>query len=119
MVSSNIMSRAELIRLAREATTIDIPTAGRALGYGVNASYEAHQRGQFPVRVLRLGRKLRVPTADLLAALGITIDELDTAAPMGRDEGVQECDEAIREAASHGSPSWPPKSQRRIDSPGA
>ncbi len=51
--------------------TIDLPTAGRLFGLGVNGSYEAYHRGEFPVRVLKLGRRLRVPTADVLACLGL------------------------------------------------
>lgn len=65
------MTRAELCELAQRTTTTDLPTAGRALGIGGNLAYELNARGEFPVRVLRLGRKLRVPVADLLAYLGI------------------------------------------------
>lgn len=65
------MTLAELGELARAAPTTDLPTAGRALGIGGNLAYELNTRGEFPVRVLRLGRKLRVPVADLLAYLGI------------------------------------------------
>ena len=39
--------------------TISVPEAGRRLGLGKNASYEAARRGELPV--LRFGRKLRVP----------------------------------------------------------
>lgn len=62
---------AETIALAALAPTTDIPTASRALGFGSNLGYELAGRGAFPCRVLKVGRKLRVPTADLLVALGI------------------------------------------------
>jgi excisionase family DNA binding protein len=39
--------------------TISVPEAGRRLGLGKNASYEAARRGELPV--LRFGRRLRVP----------------------------------------------------------
>jgi excisionase family DNA binding protein len=39
--------------------TISVPEAGRLLGLGRNASYDAARRGELPV--LRFGRKLRVP----------------------------------------------------------
>jgi hypothetical protein len=71
---------AELRRLARQSPTMDLPTAGSAFGLGVNASYAAHQRGEFPCRVLRLGRKLRVPSAEVLHALGLDA-ETDYANP--------------------------------------
>lgn len=62
------MARSELLALP---AAIDIETAGRALGIGRSSSYELTQRGEFPVRVLRLGRSYRVATADVLALLGI------------------------------------------------
>lgn len=49
----------------------DLETAGQALGVGRTKSYELAQRGEFPVRVLRIGRAYRVPTADLLKLLGV------------------------------------------------
>lgn len=39
--------------------TLSVPEAGRRLGLGRNASYDAARRGELPV--LRFGRKLRVP----------------------------------------------------------
>jgi hypothetical protein len=62
---------AEIVALAESTPTTDIPTASAALGMGANLGYHLASTGEFPVRVLRLGRKLRVPTADLLVALGI------------------------------------------------
>jgi hypothetical protein len=49
--------------------TVDLTTAGAFFGLGRDGSYAAHQRGDFPVPVLRLGRALRVTRASLLAAL--------------------------------------------------
>lgn len=43
--------------------TYSVPEAGRILGLGKNASYEAARRGEIPV--LRFGRKLRVPRVAL------------------------------------------------------
>ena len=67
------MTRAELLELEQAAPTTDLPTAGRALGIGGNLAYELHPRGEFPVRVQRLGRKYRVPVADLLEYLGVPV----------------------------------------------
>jgi excisionase family DNA binding protein len=47
----------------KDKLTISVPEAGRHLGLGRNASYEAARRGELPV--LRFGRKLRVPRAAL------------------------------------------------------
>lgn len=60
--------------LALPASVPVWPTAGRALGLGRSTTYELITRGEFPVRVLRLGRQYRVATADLLALLGIEQD---------------------------------------------
>lgn len=67
------MSRAELMALP---ASVDLwPTAGRALGLGRSKTFELAARGEFPARVLRLGRLRKVPTADLLRALGEIPDD--------------------------------------------
>ena len=43
--------------------TLSVPDAGRRLGLGRNASYDAARRGDLPV--LRFGRKLVVPRVAL------------------------------------------------------
>lgn len=50
----------------------DVPTAGRVLGMGSVTAYDMARRGDFPVPVLKLGRKYVVPVAGLLTALGIS-----------------------------------------------
>ncbi|HEY3713874.1 MAG TPA: hypothetical protein VGL39_05040 [Jatrophihabitantaceae bacterium] len=59
----------ELRALAESTTTTNVPTASRFLGIGANLGYELVARGEWPTRVLRLGKKIRIPTADLLALL--------------------------------------------------
>jgi excisionase family DNA binding protein len=49
------------------------PDAAGALGLSRTTAYELVRRGELPVRTLRLGRLLRVPTAELLAVLGIPL----------------------------------------------
>jgi excisionase family DNA binding protein len=43
--------------------TISVPEAGRWLGLGRNASYEAARRGDIPT--IRIGRLIRVPVVAL------------------------------------------------------
>lgn len=50
----------------------DVPTAASVLGMGTNAAYDLVRRNEFPVPVLKLGRKYVVPVAGLLTVLGIT-----------------------------------------------
>ena len=47
----------------KKAETYSVPEAGRIVGLGKNASYDAARRGELPV--LRFGRKLRVPSVAL------------------------------------------------------
>ena len=51
--------------------TIDIETAGAILGIGRSKSYELAKSGEFPVRVLRIGKRYLVPTPSIRALLGI------------------------------------------------
>ena len=51
--------------------TTDVPTAGSVLGLGSTQSREMARRGEFPCRVLSLGRLRRVIVADLLTLLGL------------------------------------------------
>ncbi len=61
------MSTEELLTLP---VSVDIVTAGRALGIGRTKTFELHRAGKFPIRVLTLGKAYRCATADLLTALG-------------------------------------------------
>lgn len=51
--------------------SVDIVTAGRAFGMSRDASYRAVAGGKFPVRVIRAGRCLVVPRAEILRVLCI------------------------------------------------
>jgi excisionase family DNA binding protein len=73
------MTRDELLGLP---STIDVPTAARALGIGSNKAYELIRAGKFPVRPLVLGRQIRIPSEALRIALGY--EPIDRAAAMPR-----------------------------------
>jgi hypothetical protein len=53
----------------------DVPTAGSILGMERTKAYGLASRDQFPVPVLRHGRRILVPVAGLLALLGIPVEE--------------------------------------------
>jgi predicted DNA-binding transcriptional regulator AlpA len=68
------------IRAERAASTIPDPAARPTLkaeeafaliGIGRTVGYEQIRQGTFPVRVLRLGRLIKIPTAPLLDWLGL------------------------------------------------
>ena len=50
---------------------VDVERAAKVLGIGRTAAYQLVREGRWPTPVLRVGRQLRVPTAPLLALLGI------------------------------------------------
>lgn len=62
------MSVEELLALP---VSVDLVTAGRAFGLGRTKAFELAQGGEFPCRVLRVGRKYRVPRSAIFEALGI------------------------------------------------
>ena len=62
------MTEAELLALPG---SVDLATAGRALGIGRTKAFELARAGEFPCKVLPVGRKYRVPRTALLAALDI------------------------------------------------
>jgi hypothetical protein len=51
--------------------TTDVQTAGAILGIGRTKAYEMVREGSFPVPVLRIGRRIVVPTPTLLTLLGV------------------------------------------------
>ncbi|WP_106187516.1 hypothetical protein [Umezawaea tangerina] len=65
------MTRDEVLALP---ATVDLVTGGRALGMGETKTRELARAGQFPVRLLRVGNRYRVVTAELIALLGISED---------------------------------------------
>jgi hypothetical protein len=71
MVERSKTLSAEVLAACRAEPTVDVRTARLALGIGEGLAYQLIARDEFPVRVLRAGRKLRVPSAELLAALGL------------------------------------------------
>jgi hypothetical protein len=68
------MQKDELLALP---VSVDLATAGRAFGLGRTRSYELARAGEFPCRVIPVGRKFRVPRSALLEALGIKDNTAD------------------------------------------
>lgn len=76
--TSKGMTLAELLALP---LIVDITTAARALGLRRSTGYELARRGEFPCRVRHVGSSYRVPTAELLRVLGISLSELSPSFP--------------------------------------
>lgn len=62
------MRIADLLELP---TTVDLAVANAALGIGSTLGYAAAKAGDYPVPVLRVGGRYRVPTCHLVDALGL------------------------------------------------
>lgn len=60
-----------LADVQRLPAVVDLVTAGQALGIGRTKAYALARAGQFPCRVIRAGKSYLVPTAELLALLGL------------------------------------------------
>ena len=67
--------------IAQLQPTVDVPTAGLALGnLSRNSAYEAARTGKLGVPVLEVGGKKRVPSAAILRALGLLVEKSAEAA---------------------------------------
>jgi hypothetical protein len=51
--------------------TVDLLTAGRALGIGRTTAYTLVRNGEFPCSVLKVGGSYRVPTVGIMRLLGL------------------------------------------------
>ncbi len=60
--------------LLEAGPTVSLDVAAAALGIGRSLAYQLVKRGQFPVRILKLGNRNRVATAELLCLLGMSDD---------------------------------------------
>lgn len=77
MGPSTIAESGHRIPLPEDQPTVDLwPTAGQALGLGRSSTYNAADRGEIPV--IRLGRRIVVPTAALRRLL--QLDDVPTPA---------------------------------------
>lgn len=67
------MATKNAVELSELPATISVVQAAELLGVSRSAAYRAAAAGQLPV--LRLGRRIHIPTAPLLAMLGVSPEE--------------------------------------------
>jgi predicted DNA-binding transcriptional regulator AlpA len=60
---------------------VTLMTAAQALGCGRSLAYDLARRHEFPCPILRLGNRYLVPTAGLLAVLGLSAKPADPTGP--------------------------------------
>lgn len=58
-----------------QAETVDVETAARRIGISRGLAYQLARTNQFPVPVLRLGRRLLIPVASLDKLLGCSEEQ--------------------------------------------
>ncbi|GIL25512.1 hypothetical protein [Actinocatenispora comari] len=71
-------------------TVVDLATAARALGIGRTLAYRLVRDNQFPVPVLRTGHHYRVPSATLLATLGLSREPAEKKAAEAQGPALSE-----------------------------
>lgn len=71
MVVAVIQLEMTIDELLALPVSVDLTTAARAFGLGRTKAFELASRDEFPCRVLRVGKKYRVPRSAIFEALGI------------------------------------------------
>jgi len=61
--------------LADLPVVLDVPAAARVASLSTDAAYRIVAAGEWPSPVVRFGKSIRVPTAPLLAALGLSTED--------------------------------------------
>lgn len=81
-----VWTPAEVIALG---VRTDVPTAGEILaGLCRDEAYRSVKRGDFPVPVVKVGRRLVVPVAPILELLGIKLDGQRSSGPAARNASL-------------------------------
>lgn len=75
------MTTPSITQLQNGPPSVDLLTAAAVLRIGRTKAYELARRGEFPVKVIRIGGSWRVPVAGLLELLGISQDPPPAADP--------------------------------------
>ena len=74
-MATGTTGRMTLADLRAAPPTIALPDANEVLGISRAHGYTLAKRGEYPVRVLKLGGTYRVVTAELLALLGAATED--------------------------------------------
>lgn len=89
-------------------TSVDVEVAGLAFGIARTKAYKMARLGEFPVPVLRLGHRYRVPTAPIKRLLGLDESAHDANTPHPTTDGEADNSPNIRRVhGEHGSLSEP------------
>lgn len=75
----------QLNELLALPVAIDLKTSNRALLLGRTTALDLIKRGEYPIRVMRVGGTYRIARADLLRALGIDPNDEGGAGPAQSD----------------------------------
>lgn len=70
-------------------SVVDLPTAAAALHIGRTAAYQLVRTGKWPTPVIRLGHRIKIPTAALLELLCLSTEGRD-GLPATRNAELQQ-----------------------------
>jgi hypothetical protein len=94
------MSAAELRALP---AVVDLRTAAAVLNIGRTSAYELVRAGQWPTPILRLGGRIKVPTAPLLELLRVSTEPVQNFPNRRRDsKGRNRCQHPVRAQGASG-----------------
>ena len=71
MLATTAASAPTLEQIKRWPATVPVPQACAAFGISKSYGYELAARGEFPARLIKRGRLIRVVTASIVAALDV------------------------------------------------
>lgn len=76
------MTEEELLGLP---VLVDLLTAATVLGVGRTAAYQMVRTGRWPTPVIRLGNRIRIPTAALHTLINLSTPQAETPAQVGAE----------------------------------
>jgi hypothetical protein len=93
-------------QIEAEGVVTDLATLGSILGCSETSAREAHRAGTLPepVVVLRVGRRLVVPVAPILAALGLGPSAYEDRQQPGDQQPGPAGDESVQAMPAPGGP---------------
>ena len=71
LMSQKSANKTSAVELMTSRMTMDLPPACELLGISVSGGYKLAAKGEFPCRLIKIGARYVVPTADLRTLLGV------------------------------------------------
>jgi excisionase family DNA binding protein len=79
-VSAESIDRSSAVEVCQLPPVLTVEQAARLLRIGRSKAYDAVRTGDWPTRIVRVGRCIRTPTAEVLRLLGLPSEDVDKEA---------------------------------------